>query len=299
MTEQTLCPYTGSKLGIDGTVNREHVTPIAIGAPESFWVRSHESANSHWNDLVDGPFCNDECVRFLAMANSVRSRSGDITSKLGGRISETGDDVRISLSGSGLDIDFAQPVVSHGATGYTVKGYGDKAHQQAEKLQRNLAKKGVIARASSAQVVETPTVHATIHADQKLIHLQLIKTAYLYTAWCLGDRAITSPSRDQYLNALNGNGIMSADLELTEPIKGHHQFTLLVIDSAAYCEVDLFGVFKGLFVTTLGQPIEVFTQHSKIDLKNRRFTQQKDVPGLLMAFAERIYSMQKASTTEA
>lgn len=287
---QTLCPYTGTPLGESGPTNREHVTPIAIGAPEIFWVKSHEAGNSYWNELIDAPFSNDEGVRFLSMANKVRSRSGDVASQMRGDIVETGDPVKITLTGSGIDIDYVTPVVKLAEAQYLVKGYGDKAVQQAETLQRNLARKGRTAKANSHTLLETPTVHGKFGFDIALVEQQLIKTAYLYTVWCLGDQAIASENRHQYLGALERGGILNADIELCERLEGCHQFTLLVTGGTAYCEVDLFGVFRRMFATKLNPPIEFFAQHSKIDLKNKQFSEEKDGVRLVTRLARRMSS---------
>lgn len=298
-TEQTLCPYTGTMLGTSGPTNREHVTPIAIGAPEGFWVESHEAQNSHWNALVDAPFSNDEGVRFLSMANKVKSRSGEVVSKVSGSIIETGESVKLTFASSGMDIDFTKPVVPLGKTEYLVKGFGDKAVQQSESLQKNLARKGQIADSATVRSLKSPTIHSGFSVDLTLVERQLKKTAYLYTVWCLGDHAIASPSRDQYLSALGGGGILSANIDLSDRLEGYHQFTLLVIGDTAYCETDFFGVFKGLFVTTLNPGIELFAQHSKIDLKNKRFDEDKDSISLISKFAQRIHSMQLTGIRDA
>ena len=261
MAIQKLCPYTATELGAEGEINREHVTPIAIGAPECFYVQSHKEFNSRWNDEIDGPFSNDECIRFLAMANNVESRSGDVVSRVSGKVSETADDITLEFSRGGLDVYFKQPV-SKRTNAYTVKGYGDKAAREADKLILNLQKKGHIVERGEHISIQKPTISASLSMNTELAFKQLIKTAYLYTVWCLGDDAIVTENSQQYLDAMSGGKITSTNLVLSNSLQGFHQFTLLVIDGTAYCEVDLFGVLRGIFVTNLRQSVDIFEAFS-------------------------------------
>lgn len=287
MTKQTLCPYTGTTLGSEGGTNREHVTPVAIGAPAGFFVEAHEASNSYWNEKIDAAFSNDHAIRFLAMANNVRSRSGDVVSKLDGTISETGDIIKLELSNNGIGINFTQPV-SKGPDGYTVKGYGDKAFAQTEELKRNLQRKGIRVSIGQHTSIQKPTVSASFSLDFGLANQQLIKSAYLYTVWCLGDKAINSKNREQYINALNGGDMLSANISFSESLQGSHQFTLLVLNGMAYCEVDLFGALRALFVTNLELPTQIFAQYSRIELKGNQFIENKNAHDLLLKLVKRL-----------
>lgn len=275
--KQTLCPYSKTPLGVDGKVNREHVTPIAIGAPERFYVQSHEHLNSEWNEKIDSPFSNNTGIRFLAMRQGVKSRSGPIISIIDGEIVESGDSIKASLQNNGqLDIYHNTPVIKKD-DGYLIKGYGDKAQKKFEKVKSNLSKKGNFSITDVRHSkLNNPTVKLNLDFDYRLCNLQLIKTAYLYTVWCLGDKAIVSENSNQYLQALNGEGIHSAKIKFFNEEKDFHQFCLFVLDNIAYCQVSLFGVLGGTFCTEINTGSPFFGQMTTIGLRDASCIEEKD-----------------------
>lgn len=287
--KQTFCPYTRTKLGESGPTNREHVTPVAIGAPNKFWVASHESGNANWNNIVDGPFSNEGIIRFLAMANNVESRSGDVKFRTPATILETHDSVNLEL-GDSIGIHFKQPVEKTSDLSYIVRGYGEEAFKRTDDLKKSLEKKGFITKSCQYNTIDNPTIEVTLDPNPRsdLLHLQLIKTAYLYTVWCLGDIAIRTSNSDQYLSGLNGHDIQQADLELSEHKEGYHQFTLFVLGNKSICEVNLFGVYKTTFATDLQHPFDRFAQYSCIDLRNRIFSEEINSAAVWKSIAQRI-----------
>lgn len=74
--KNTLCPYLVKPLVEIDPINKEHVLPVGIGAPESFYVEASLSENSRLNDLVDAPMINDPLIKMLCMLAEVDGRSG-------------------------------------------------------------------------------------------------------------------------------------------------------------------------------------------------------------------------------
>lgn len=101
---QLLCPYTTKLLAETSNVNNEHILPVALGVPQSFYVRATEEENSRMNDLIDAPASNDPILRFIAMAADVEGRSGAVRSEVKGKLEGSGDAVLASFTTGNVEV---------------------------------------------------------------------------------------------------------------------------------------------------------------------------------------------------
>lgn len=260
---QTICPYTAKPLiSLLPGVNDEHVLPVAIGAPASFYVKASAAANSAMNELIDAPFSNSGLIRFLAMAQGVVSRSGPVIANLPGKILETGDSIRLAMSTSHIDVSFDKPVVVDPQTKrvVAVKGYGSKAMAHAQRIKKDYQKKQLVVEIGERLTTHNPEIQVSLEADNQIINRELVKICYLFSVWVFGDSAITSTSGAIYRKALecedpqgSDPSLLTTDNEIsgiTPPTSGNsHYLSSTVIGEHLVTHVSLFGIFSLTLLT--------------------------------------------------
>lgn len=157
---QKHCPYSTRLLTDCETVNKEHILPMALGAPQSFCVSADAGENSRMNDLIDSPACNNSLTRLIAASQGVVSRSGPVEVELIGTETSTGNEVRSKLSQDGADFRFSKPVDVDPTSGVIkgVRGFGDTAEQMAQQIKRNFERKHKGARVELGGHQPPPTV---------------------------------------------------------------------------------------------------------------------------------------------
>lgn len=286
---QTLCPYTNLPLSSIERVNEEHVLPVAIGAPTKFSVKASELENSRMNDLIDAPFSNDALIRFLSMSQGVVSRSGPIVAQLPATLTSSGEAVKLALSQNGLELKFANPVVTDPETGRVtgVRGFGDAANEHAQRVKRDHAKKKIAVEIGETISSPNPEVLASFNGDTYLVEKELLKIAYLMTVWCFGDSAINSESGAMYRQGLETSrdedlgsiGMRGGTVNIPgiscERETGTHVLLSVIIGGNLITSVSLFGVFAAVYATpAVGIRADEYDGFSiKIDLSTCKFTQ--------------------------
>lgn len=263
--KQTLCPYTTSPLSESAMTNKEHILPVSLGAPDSFFVWSDAAENSRYNDLIDAPAGNDQLLRFIAMTQGVKSRSGTVSANVPGTIDETGDVVITEFSADGIKVKFRNPIERDPETGAVrvVKGYGGDAKSLADTVQANAAKKGITLELGDARSIEGAWINGRLEGDLSIIRRELVKTAYLMTVRVFGDAAISSLSGSQFRDAMmavnedemrariKGGALGKVPPLFPESGHGKHQLATVKIDDAVYTLVSLFGIFQAFFITQI------------------------------------------------
>ncbi|WGK92578.1 hypothetical protein [Pseudomonas migulae] len=301
---QTLCPYTNQPLASIDRINEEHVLPVAVGAPTKFFVMASELENSRLNDLIDAPFSNDPLIRFLAMSQSVVSRSGPVISHLPATLTASGEAVKLAFSQDGIDLRFANPVVTDSETKRVtaVKGFGDAANEHAQRIKKDYAKKKIAVEIGETISTLNPEVQTSLCCDTDLVGKELLKIAYLMTVWCFGDRAIDSESGAIYRRGLatkrsedfgsigmraNTNEVPGFSCK-REP--GTHVLLSAVLGRDLITSITLFGTFAAVFATPAagihieeGQGLSI-----KINLSTGALTQTTAIEAIL-ANAQRLY----------
>jgi hypothetical protein len=258
-----LCPYGNQPLASIQRINEEHVLPVAIGAPAKFFVMASELENSRMNDLIDAPFSNDQLIRFLAMSQGVESRSGPVIAQLPATVTSSGEAVKVAFSQNGLDLKFTNPVVTDPETGRVsaVRGFGDTAHEHAQRIKRDYAKKNIDLEIGLTISDPRPHLNVSFTGDTFVIGREMMKIAYLMTVWCFGDRAIDSQSGEIYRIGLRKNRDEDMDSfgmkRTTTRIPGiscksepdTHVLMSTVLNGELVTSVQLFGTFAGIFIT--------------------------------------------------
>lgn len=262
--KQTLCPYTTDLLANAALVNNEHILPVAIGAPANFHVLADASMNSEMNDLIDSPFSNDPMIRFLAMSQGVKSRSGPVTATVRGVVKSTNDDVEAVFSRSSVDVKFRKPVVTDPATGSVsmVKGFGEQAASQAAAVLKNYARKGIHVELGDTVTAPDSSLQMGMNLNTNLLRQQLFKIAYLMTVRNWGDQAILSKSGEMYRQALRVTGDdaygeigfkggVTSPLPpiLQQPACNEHLLVTFVQSGYLVCVITLFGTFTASFIS--------------------------------------------------
>ncbi|WP_158301352.1 hypothetical protein [Janthinobacterium sp. BJB426] len=260
---QLLCPYTTNLLTETNNVNDEHILPVALGAPKSFYVRATEEENSRMNELIDSPASNDPLLRFIAMAAGVKGRSGTVCSEVNGKIEGSGESVQASFSSDKIDLKFIKPVDIENGEIKGVRGFGEQAVKQANTIKKNSEKKGKIIEIGEVQIQQSPWIHMSIVGDLHIIRAELIKTAYLMSVRVFGDVAIDSDSGAIFraamlapnTEAIIETGIIGSSLNnlpppFETPVEKHeHLIFSIHIGKQIYTGVQLFGTFSAFFLT--------------------------------------------------
>lgn len=262
---QSLCPYTTKLLAETSNVNDEHILPIALGAPQSFYVRATEEENTRMNVLIDSPASNDPLLRFIAMAAGVESRSGGIKSELKGVLDGSGEAVAATFTTGKVDLKFMKPVDTDPANGQVrgVRGFGTQAEAQANLIQANSAKKGKIIEIGEVQSRESPWIKINMAADLHIIRAELIKIAYLMSVRVFGDDAIKGMGGTQFraamiaadAKAIEATGIVGGLSEglpapFDKPVeRNEHLVASVNMGPQLFTVVQLFGTFSAFFLT--------------------------------------------------
>jgi hypothetical protein len=260
---QLLCPYTTKLLAETSNVNDEHILPVALGAPQSFYVRATEEENSRMNDLIDAPASNDPLLRFIAMAAGVEGRSGAVRSEVKGKLVGSGEAVLASFTTGNVDLKFMKPVDVENGEIKGVRGFGEQAAVQANLVKKNSAKKGKLIEIGEVQSQPSPWVHMNLVADLHVIRAELIKTAYLMSVRVFGDDAIKGESGALFraamtavdADAIKATGIVGGVSNgLPPPFdvpveKNEHLIASLYMGSQIFTVVQLFGTFSAFFLT--------------------------------------------------
>ncbi|WP_156479880.1 hypothetical protein [Collimonas pratensis] len=245
-------------------VNEEHILPVALGAPKSFFVLASAAENSRMNELIDAPAINDPLLRFIAMSQGVVSRSGPVSSKHRGSIVDTGEEIAAVFHSGGFNMKFVKPVDVDESTSIikTVRGFGEEVSKHAEKIKANYAKKGIAIEIEEGGSLINPEVNVPLVGDMGLIRQELIKIAYLMTVRVFGDDAISSVSGEIYRKAmfaksdldldetgLKGNAFHTPPPFLPRTKRNENALTCFRAGDAIVSGVNLFDTFTGFFVT--------------------------------------------------
>lgn len=261
--KQSLCPYTVKPLAEISNTNGEHILPRAFGAPESFTVPADEAENTRMNDQIDSPAINDPLLRLLAVTQDVKSRSGSVSAKLEGVVTESGEEVIATFRQAGIDLRFAAPVdVDENGSVKGVRGFGDTAQKLANQVQRDSARKG--RKMEVGETVSQPNPHLSLGltGDFKVIHKEVRKIAYLMTVRAFGDEAIQSRSGEIYRAAihaeteeeiratgLRGGTNIDRIPTLARAKHNEHALTCFRMGSTIVSAVILFGSISGVCIT--------------------------------------------------
>ncbi|MBF8179795.1 hypothetical protein [Herminiimonas contaminans] len=262
---QSLCPYTTKLLSETTNVNDEHILPIGLGAPQSFYVPATEEENLRLNTLIDAPAINDPLLRFIAMAAGVVSRSGVVKTKLKGTLSEGGETVAAVFSTANVDLKFVKPIDIDSTSGQIlgIRGFGDQAATQAEQIKKDHAKKGKLIEIGDIESRPSPWIKFDFEGDMHVIRAEIIKTAYLMSVRVFGDDAIRGRSGDIFRAAMvacNADKIRETGIlgglsnDLPPPFnnvveRNEHLIASVNIGPQILTVVQLFGTFSAFFLT--------------------------------------------------
>jgi hypothetical protein len=262
--KQTLCPYTTNPLAQSAATNKEHILPVAIGAPASFYVQADAMMNGQMNEEIDAPFSNDPIIRFLAMSHGVTSRSGAVTAKVRGEATATSDSVDVVFSKDAIEMRFVKPIELDPESGTVsaVKGFGSQAADLAAIIQRNYEKKGSTVELDESISSPDSSLKLQLSCDLDLLQQQLIKISYLSTVRIWGDRAITSTSGQMYRegirsvgeDALGKIGFLGGKENLLPPVlrrpdPHEHLVVTFVQGELLVSVITLFGTFTACFMS--------------------------------------------------
>jgi len=247
------------------SVNGEHILPSAFGAPESFTVPADASENQRINIELDAPTINMSLLRMIAMAQGVKTRSGDIDLKTVGVIQETGEEVNSTFSANGFKTSFRKPVEESAHTGYVrvVKGMGEDAMRMAQAIKTKYEKKGLQVEIGDPVSIAKPTINHRLELDVNLLRRMMVKIAYLMTVRLFGDEAIQSDNGRIYRSAMmakddeamSKTGIGGGTYEEQQPsflpksLETGHTLSCFRFGAQVVSSVTLFGIFRAFFVT--------------------------------------------------
>lgn len=262
--KNTLCPYLVRPLIEVGQINREHVLPIGIGAPESFFVEAALSENSRLNELIDAPMINDQLIKMLCMMAGIKGRSGGKTATMHGEV-EVGGQFTAHVSKENINFKYRKPIEKNKLTGeILVKGFGEEVFEQAAKVAKNRASKGGSGEDDITMLIHSKQrLDMSFYSDFMLIIREAIKAAYLFTVKVYGDIAITSKSGYVFRaafeacndDALRASGLYWQQLppDHYEPIVKlavkYHLFMTGIKEDMIYTQVILFGGLSFIFWT--------------------------------------------------
>lgn len=262
--KNTLCPYLVKPLTEIEQVNREHVLPVGIGAPESFYVEAALSENSRLNDLVDAPMINDPLIKMFCMMADINGRSGGKAATMHGE-TEVGGRFTANVTKESIDFKYSKPVEKDKATGkILVKGFGEEVFGEAAKIAKNMAGKGREIKDDITMFIHSKErLDMSLYSDFMLIIREAIKAAYLFTVKVYGDIAITSKSGAVFRAAfearneekLKSSGLYWQNLPADhyEPtvklVVKHHMFLTSLKEDMMYTQVVLFGGLSFIFWT--------------------------------------------------
>jgi hypothetical protein len=262
--KNTLCPYLVKPLTEIEPVNKEHVLPVGIGAPESFYVEASLSENSRLNDLIDAPMINDPLIKMFCMLADVDGRSGSKAVTMHGK-TEVGGPFTAVVTKESIAFKYKRPVEIDKATGkILVKGFGQEIFGEANKIARNMANKGRGAKHDITMFIHSKeSLNMSFCSDFMLFIREAIKAAYLFTVKVYGDIAITSKSGAVFraaFEARNEKDLKSSGLywqtlpaDHYEPtlklnVK-HHMFFTCIKQDMMCTQVVLFGGLSFIFWT--------------------------------------------------
>ena len=262
--KNTLCPYLVRPLIEVGQINREHVLPVGIGAPESFFVEAALSENSRLNELIDAPMINDQLIKMLCMMADIHGRSGGKTATMHGE-TEVGGRFIASVSKESIDFKYRNPIEKNKLTGeILVKGFGEEVFQEAARVDKNMTSKGRNGQSDITMFIHSKErLDMSFYSDFMLIIREAIKAAYLFTVKAYGDIAITSKSGNVFRAAfearneekLRASGLYwqqlppdhyGPEVKLTAK---HHMFMTSIKEDMMYTQVILFGGLSFIFWT--------------------------------------------------
>ncbi|QKV63528.1 hypothetical protein HUW52_11760 [Pseudomonas sp. 43A] len=262
--KNTLCPYLVRPLIEVGQINREHVLPVGIGAPESFFVEAALSENSRLNELIDAPMVNDQLIKMLCMMADIHGRSGGKTATMHGE-TEVGGRFTANVSKESIDFKYRKPIEKNKLTGdFLVKGFSEEVFEEAAKIAKNMADKGRNRQGDITMLIHSKErLDMSFYSDFMLIVREAIKAAYLFTVKTYGDIAITSKSGHVFRAAfearteekLRASGLYWQQLPADhyEPIvkltAKHHMFMTSIKEDMMYTQVILFGGLSFIFWT--------------------------------------------------
>lgn len=187
--KNVVCPYTCQPVSaIDAS--REHIIPDALGGPNGFALAADRKCNSKYGEGVDSNLLNFPLVSLSATRYGVETRSGEAQTRERGVLKLDASPVDATFLKDEVQLRMRTPVVKD-ETGklVAVRGFGEAAQKELERLERDFKKKGrtVVAGESTPlePEVRVPLVHNFNHLQQGLA-----KIAYLATVWTLGDAFI-------------------------------------------------------------------------------------------------------------
>lgn len=262
--KNTICPYLVKPLVEVGQINREHVLPVGIGAPESFFVDAALSENSRLNNLVDAPMINDPLIKMFCMMADINGRSGGKAATMHGE-TEVGGRFTASITKEAIDFKYRKPVEKNKLTGKVlVKGFGKEVFGEAAKIAKNMASKGIDGEGDITMFIHSKEhLNMGLYSDFMLIIREAIKAAYLFTVKVYGDIAITSKSGSVFraaFEARNEEKLRTSGLHWQqlpadhyEPVVKltvkHHMFMTSLEKDMMYTQVVLFGGVSFVFWT--------------------------------------------------
>jgi hypothetical protein len=184
--KNTICPYTLQPI-TEIDASREHVIPDALGGPNGFAVRASAAANSDWGHTIDAAFINSHVAGICASRLGLKTRSGPADLKLRGELASDGSPAEVSLSLAETEFRLRSPIVKDDKGELVaVRGYGDQAQKELDRVVADLKRKGKTVEVGVATPMDGE-VHARIKVNAKDLGLGLIKIAYLANVWFLGD----------------------------------------------------------------------------------------------------------------
>ncbi len=283
IVKQTLCPYTTIELSKIELVNKEHILPVSLGAPYSFYVSASAEENSRMADLIDTPAGNDPLLRFMAMATGVTSRSGPVTVTIPGEVTGTNDPITVEFSSDGITPKFRLPVVK-GQNGEIagVNGFGNDAIKLAEQVQKNYARKGKQVDIGDPVSSGNPWLGLRMSLNTSVLRQELIKICYLMTVRVFGDAAILSNGGSLFRAAieckdaaqLTAIGIQGSTFNglptiFPKPSHGKHIVGCIQMGDSIHTGVSLFGCFDAFFTTTVRNSPPILGEIIEIDIANK------------------------------
>lgn len=261
----TLCPYLAKPLTSIHPTNKEHVFPVALGAPESFSVEASLSENDRLNTLVDAPVTNDPLVKFLCMITEIKTRSGVVEGTLEGT-TQSGEKFTANVNKNTVTLKHRNPVIKDKVTKKTLgaRGFADGAFLEADRLIQGLAAKNR-ELPPEGMIIEEHSLNQNMSftSDLLLLRREAIKTAYLLTVKAFGDHAINSKSGRIFRaaieastnKALEGTGLLLRNLpadhyKFDPPMStNHHLFMTALDDDQLFTQVIFFGGISFAFST--------------------------------------------------
>jgi len=243
--------------------NDEHILPAGIGAPSNFTVRASLEENKRLNATVDNIFLNDGLIKILALINKARSRTGDVSMKVDGVITKTGEDVHCVFSHNKMSAKVRKQVTKNENGTILISGFSEQSDDKLKEMISSYRKKWLSVNVIESTVEKNPDISFKININYGIVLRELTKIVYLYMVSVFGDVVIKSEEgknlrksfESHSIKEFNKCGLKGLFLSETDvyhylnnmKITGNHfLYTGALKDGRILTYISLFGVINAL-----------------------------------------------------